>query len=66
MIMQSPFLKIYTEYVNNHHVALIVIESLLSKNSDFRGFVERTQKNSACNGLLLRDFLIDPVSNRVK
>eukprot|EP00026_Physarum_polycephalum_P003053 Phypoly_transcript_03062.p1 GENE.Phypoly_transcript_03062~~Phypoly_transcript_03062.p1 ORF type:complete len:830 (+),score=140.31 Phypoly_transcript_03062:3-2492(+) len=56
-----PFLKIYTEYVNNHDAALGIIDHLTAKNADFRNFVERTQTDKTCNGLLLRDFLIDPV-----
>ena len=62
ILLQIPFLKIYTEYVNNHQSALGIIDHLTAKNPDFKNFVERAQKDNQCNGLLLRDFLIDPVS----
>lgn len=56
----APFLKMYTEYVNNFDAANDLYERLISKNRKFSQFVDKVS-NPEHGGLPLPAYLIQPI-----
>jgi len=56
----APLLKIYSDYYVNHRKARDALEQL-KREYWFHAFVTGCEMQPHCQGLLLRDFLIEPV-----
>lgn len=57
----SPFLKAYTDYVNQYDDANALYERSVNKNKRFASFLEKQYTLPQCVGLDLPAFLIQPV-----
>ncbi|CAM9782180.1 unnamed protein product [Pylaiella littoralis] len=60
-LKSAPFLKMYTEYVNNFDAARERLATLERENLSFSAFLTACEKQKPCRGLRLRDFLVLPV-----
>ncbi|CBN80121.1 pleckstrin homology (PH) domain-containing protein [Ectocarpus siliculosus] len=60
-LKSAPFLKMYSEYVNNFDTARERLTALERDNSSFSAFLTACEKQKPCRGLHLRDFLVLPV-----
>ncbi|CAN0181401.1 unnamed protein product, partial [Scytosiphon promiscuus] len=60
-LKSAPFLKMYSEYVNNFDSAQDTLTRLETDNLSFNAFLTACEKQKPCRGLHLRDFLILPL-----
>eukprot|EP00002_Diphylleia_rotans_P002280 TRINITY_DN1144_c0_g4_i3.p1 TRINITY_DN1144_c0_g4~~TRINITY_DN1144_c0_g4_i3.p1 ORF type:complete len:544 (+),score=111.42 TRINITY_DN1144_c0_g4_i3:60-1691(+) len=60
-VKMGPYLKIYTQYINNYDNAINTLRRQLDRRDMFFDLVETYQKNPKCCGLNLHSFLIMPV-----
>ncbi|KAJ3425089.1 faciogenital dysplasia protein [Anaeramoeba flamelloides] len=56
-----PFLKLYTDFVNNYENALETIRKNIQNNNSFATFLEQTHQSEKLQGFKIFDLLITPV-----
>ncbi|CAM9893403.1 unnamed protein product [Discosporangium mesarthrocarpum] len=57
----APFFKMYSQYIGNFENARARLMSLCEAKGTFAAFLSACDRQKACHGLRLRDFLIQPV-----
>ncbi|KAL1240448.1 FYVE,RhoGEF and PH domain-containing protein [Trichinella pseudospiralis] len=58
---QAPFLKMYSEYINNYKRATKVFEELYKKGGKFAQIVDEVERMPECDNLSLVSHIIGPV-----
>ncbi|XP_014664362.1 PREDICTED: FYVE, RhoGEF and PH domain-containing protein 4-like [Priapulus caudatus] len=61
MLRFAPFLKMYTEYVNNYEMAQKLINIWLVKSNRFRAIVDELSKLPECDNMLILNHMLVPV-----